>query len=80
MFNYEIQPLYSIRMRVLDSNGLMKEKVYIIRIQDAQEHPTNIFLSKTEIDHDSAVNTEIGTFKANDEDKNETFTYQLIVG
>ena len=35
MFNYEIQPYYSISMRVLDSNGLMKEKVFVIRIQDA---------------------------------------------
>ena len=32
IFNYEIQVLYSIRLRIKSSNGLTKEKVYVVRI------------------------------------------------
>ena len=58
MFNYEVQVYYSIRLRFQQS-GFIKEKVYVVQIQDAQEYPTNIWLSKTEIDFGS-VNTIVG--------------------
>ena len=60
MFNYEVKSLYSIRLRIQDSDGFWKEKVYVVRIQDAHEHPKNIWLSKTEILYGSAVSTIIG--------------------
>ena len=52
MFNYEVQVLYSIRLR-LEYSGFIKEKVYVVQIQDAQERPTNIWLSKSEINSGS---------------------------
>ena len=41
MFNFEVRVYYSIRLRFQNS-GFIKEKVYVVRIQDAHEHPTNI--------------------------------------
>ena len=68
MFNYEAKVLHSIRVRIQDLEGNQKEKIYVVRIQDAHEHPTNIWLSKTEIISGSGVDTIIGEFIANDED------------
>ena len=68
IFNYEVKSLHSIRLRIQDSEGIKKEKVYVVRIQDAHEYPTNIWLSKTEIISGSGVGTIIGDLIANDED------------
>ena len=76
MFNYEAKALLSIRVRIQDSQTNF-EKVYVVRIQDAHEHPTNIWLSKTEI---ISANTIIGEFIANDEDSKETFIFTLVAG
>ena len=80
MFNYELKALYSIRIRLEDKNGFIKEKVYIVRILNAHEYPTNIWLSKTEIEYGSPENFVIGKFIVNDEDSDETFTFTLVKG
>ena len=80
MFNYEANSLHSIRVRAYDSEGNKKEKIYVVRVQDTHEHPTNIWLSKTEIISGSGVGTIIGEFIANDEDSSETFIFTLVAG
>ena len=49
-----------------------------MRIEDAHEHPTNIWLSKSEIASGSIANTIIGKLIAQDEDSEETFTFTLV--
>ena len=49
-------------------------------IEDVHEHPTNIWLSKSEIPLGSIANTIVGKFIAQDEDSDETFTFTLVAG
>ena len=80
MFNYELKVDHSIRIGIGYEDGSRKEKVYVVRIMNAHENPTNIWLSKTEIEFGTVVNTVIGTLIPSDEDAGETFTFSLVGG
>ena len=58
--DYEAKNKYSIRARVVDSNNLQLDTVFIIDINDLAD-PNDITLSSTSVDENSAGAT-VGTF------------------
>ncbi|MBW7476074.1 cadherin domain-containing protein [Paenibacillus oenotherae] len=78
--NYEAQEEYSIRVRVTDSGGSTFEKSFVITATDANDAPSDITLTGTEVDENESIGTVIGTLDAVDEDASNTFTYSLAAG
>jgi hypothetical protein len=79
-FDFETQSSYSVRIRAIDQGGLWIEKIFTILITDANDAPTDINSSSTEIIENAPVNTFIGTFSTTDQDPTDTFTYTLVSG
>ncbi|MEH2325246.1 MAG: hypothetical protein V7K32_17130, partial [Nostoc sp.] len=77
--NFKTKSSYNIRVETKDAGGLTFEKPLTININDVNEAPTNLALSKTNVDENVAANTAIGTFSSTDPDSN-TFTYSLVKG
>jgi hypothetical protein len=79
-FNFEAKSSYSIRIRTTDSGGKSFEKKFTITIENADDAPTNLVLSKAEIDENEPAGTEVDSFSTTDEDVGDTFTYSLVAG
>lgn len=75
IFNYADKGSYRIRVRVTDLAGEYFEESYIIDITDANDNPTQLYLSNTRIFENSEINTEIGTLVVTDEDNDQTFDF-----
>ena len=83
--DFETKPSYSIRVRTTDVGGLFFEKIFTIRIIDLPENPgdtapTNLLLSRSDIDENVPPGTAVGTLITVDPDLNDTFTYSLVPG
>ena len=77
--DYEIKSSYSIRIQVSDGE-LVYAEVFGIRVNDVNEAPTDIALSKTDIDENAAANSEVGTLSATDDGIGGDLTYTLAAG
>lgn len=80
VFDFETQSSYSIRVKVTDAGGETREEIFNIIITDEEEAPTALNLSNSELPENEESETLIGTFSAEDEDLEETFTYALVEG
>jgi hypothetical protein len=80
--DFETKSSYSVRVRTTDQNALSFEKPMTIGITDLPENgsPTNISLSSSAIDENSAIASNIGTLTSTDPNVGDTFTYTLIAG
>jgi hypothetical protein len=80
--DFETKSNYSVRVRTTDQNALSFEKPMTIGITDLPENgsPTNISLSSSAIDENSAIASNIGTLTSTDPNVGDTFTYTLIAG
>jgi hypothetical protein len=76
--NSGIKPNYTIRVKTVDSSGLSFEKVFTIQVNNLA--PTDIGLSKTDVDENVPANTVVGTFSTVDATQGDTFTYALVSG
>jgi VCBS repeat-containing protein len=79
-FNFEADSSYSIRVRSTDAGGQTFEKQLTITIENANDPPTDLALSKAEINENEPAGTEVGAFSTTDEDVGDTFTYSLVSG
>ena len=79
-FDYETKTSYSVRVRATDHGGLSTEKAFTITIVNANEAPTNLFLSNDTITENQAIGTQIGLFSSTDIDAGDAFTYALVFG
>jgi VCBS repeat-containing protein len=79
-FNFEAKSSYSIRVRSTDSGGESVEKKLTITVENVNDPPTNLALSKSEINENEPAGTEVGSFSTTDEDVGDTFTYSLVAG
>jgi VCBS repeat-containing protein len=79
-FNFEAKSSYAIRVKSTDSGGESVEKQLTITVENANDPPTNLALSKAEINENEPAGTEIGSFSTTDEDIGDTFTYSLVAG
>jgi VCBS repeat-containing protein len=79
-FNFEADSSYSVRVRTTDGEGESFEKQLTITIADVNDAPTDLALSKSEINENEAAGTEIGSLSSTDEDAGDTHTYSLVSG
>ena len=83
--DFETKSSYSIRVRTTDVGGKFLEKVFTINILDLPENPgdtapTDLLLSKSNVDETVPAGTAVGTLSTVDPDKGDTFTYSLVPG
>ncbi|MFM7426568.1 MAG: cadherin domain-containing protein [Elainella sp.] len=83
--DFETKQTYSIRVRTTDVGGLFFEKVFTVNINNLPERagdnpPTDLLLSRTDIDENVPGGTAVGTLSTIDPDQDETFTYTLTSG
>ena len=80
VFDYETKNTYTIRVRVSDGRGGTYEKDFTITIQDENDKPTTIRLSKSSIVENNQIGASIGIFTTIDSDARDKHTYTLIAG
>src|SRR5215204_2736932 len=79
-FDCEVQKSYSIRVRVRDSAGATRDRVFVVGVGDANDAPTAIGLESTRVMEQQDVGTEIGRLAAADQDARDNFTFTLVPG
>ena len=71
---------YSIRVKTTDNGGLTFEKVFLIKILNVNEAPTDIVIDTLSIKEDNEPFFYISRIRSVDLDNPETFTYSLVSG
>lgn len=79
-FNFEAATSYSIRLRVKDNTNAIFEKFFAIQVNNTNDAPETMLLSNTNVNENNVINTSIGLLTASDQDKDETFKYELVAG
>ncbi len=79
-FNFEAAAQYSIRLKVKDNTNASFEKAFAIQINNANDAPESIVLSNNSINENNLTDASIGNISATDQDKDETFKYELASG
>ncbi len=67
-----------IQIAVTDREGLSYEKYFTISIQNINDAPSAITLSKSDIDEDAEPGSIIGTLSTTDQDVGDTHTYEVL--
>ncbi|MGO4573410.1 cadherin domain-containing protein, partial [Microvirga sp. 2TAF3] len=81
--DYEDAATHTIRVKVIDQGGLSYEKDIVIALNDLPEAPSNraptdITLSRMDIDENSPGGTLVGLLGAADPDTGNTFRYEIL--
>ncbi|MFM6976365.1 MAG: BspA family leucine-rich repeat surface protein [Sphingobacteriaceae bacterium] len=79
-FNFENKSSYSLVIRSTDAAGLSFDKTFTININDINDAPTNIALSRTAIYENNLSGAVIGILSTIDEDARDRFSYSLESG
>jgi Bacterial Ig domain/Cadherin domain len=80
VFDFETKNSYTVRVKTDDGNGGTFEKQLTISVTNANDAPTDIALSKSDIDENRPSGTPVGTFSTTDQDSADTHTYALVSG
>ena len=78
--DFEIRSSYSVRIRSVDSGGLLTERPFTISVIDVNEAPVAIRLSNAVIPENCPAHTVVGTLSAVDPDSADTLTFALAEG
>ncbi|CCI03457.1 Calx-beta domain-containing protein [Microcystis aeruginosa] len=78
LLDYETNTSHNITIKATDAGNLSFQKDLTINVINVNESPTNIQLSKNNIDENSSNGTVIGTLTTTDPDANNTFSYSLV--
>ncbi|KAI9129302.1 FG-GAP-like repeat-containing protein [Acaryochloris sp. CCMEE 5410] len=76
--DFETQDSYAIRVQSTDQGGLSVEKVFTVNITDVNEQPTQITLSQSAVEENSATGTVVGQLSSLDPDQGDSHTYELV--
>jgi VCBS repeat-containing protein len=78
-FNYEGNNVYTIRVRTTDDGTppLQRTMDINITLNDVNDQPRDLALSKYWVLENAAINTSVGYFTASDEDKGQRLNYTL---
>ena len=79
-YNFEQQDSLFIRVRATDPFGAYYVKTFTIVVNDVNDAPTNINLSKDSIAELLPLNSYVGDLTSADEDVLDTHTYSLVPG
>ncbi|MFB6455320.1 cadherin domain-containing protein [Chitinophaga sp. Hz27] len=75
---YQTQQTYVVRVRSTDNGGLYTEKDFTITLKPENLAPTDIQLSKTDIDEGLPAGTAVGTISGTDPNAGDVLTYSLV--
>jgi Bacterial Ig-like domain/Putative Ig domain/Cadherin domain len=78
--DFETQNQYSIRLRVTDREGLTFDQVFSIGVNNVNEAPTALNITKTIIDENVLAGTVVGDLSSTDPDFGDSSTYSLVAG
>ncbi|WP_291404397.1 gliding motility-associated C-terminal domain-containing protein, partial [Daejeonella sp.] len=79
-FNFENKSSYSIRVRTTDAGALSYENTFTITVNDVNEVPTSIAVTKLNLYEDNNVDELIGLLSSTDVDAGDAHTYTLVSG
>jgi Ca2+-binding RTX toxin-like protein len=65
--DYETMSIYSIRVRSTDQSGLFTEKVFVVKVTNINETPTELNISSLSIAENSGTDTFIGSLNTVDD-------------
>ncbi|KAL5009032.1 hypothetical protein ScPMuIL_014613 [Solemya velum] len=77
VFDFEINPSYTITIRGTDPDGLFTSKDFNIQILDDNEPPSTVTLDKKSVKESAPPRFAIGTLRTVDPDRGQTFSYSL---
>jgi large repetitive protein len=81
VFDFEaVKNQYFIRVQTDDGHGGTFQKAFTVTVTNVNEAPTNVALSKSDIDENQASGTTVGTLSATDPDAGDTHTFSLVTG
>lgn len=80
VFDYEIQSVFSIRIRTTDLAGTFTEKIFLIQIKDENDSPTDIIIDTLWVTENNPSDFYIGKIQTVDQDTWDTIAYQLVSG
>ncbi|MGI9458368.1 MAG: FG-GAP-like repeat-containing protein, partial [Pirellulales bacterium] len=69
-----------VRIRTTDQNGASFEKSFTITVNNINENPTGIGLSKSDVSDKAPTGTVVGSLSSTDPDSGNSFTYSLVHG
>ena len=78
--DFETKSSYTIRVETTDSGGLKTTKDLVITVTNVNETPTDLALSPSDVDENSALGTEIGVLTGTDPDGTAGLSYSLVAG
>ena len=78
--DYENKSSYSIRLQTSDSGGNTYAKAFSLSVNDLNETPTAIVLSKNSFNENISASSTIATLASTDEDSSDTHTYSFVAG
>jgi gliding motility-associated-like protein len=71
---------YSIRVKTTDNGGLDFEKVFLIKILNVNESPTDILIDTVSVQEDNETFFYVSRIRSVDLDNPDYFTYDLVAG
>jgi LPXTG-site transpeptidase (sortase) family protein len=75
--DYETKSSYALTITADDGKGGTRNQSFTITVLDINDLPTNINLSKTNVNEDQAAGAVVGALSTVDQDFGDTFTYSL---
>ncbi len=78
--NQATKSSYSIRVRVADAANQIFDQTFTVNVTTQNLAPTDIALSQSSIDENTAAGTTVGTLSTTDANSGDTFTYTLATG
>ncbi|MFM6155281.1 MAG: Calx-beta domain-containing protein, partial [Sphaerospermopsis kisseleviana] len=80
LINFEANSSHNITIKTTDNLGATFTKDFTITINNVNETPTDLGLSKSTVRETQPIGTVVGDFITIDTDTGNTFTYSLVTG
>ena len=78
--DFETKKAYSVRLRVTDAYGRFDEKSLLIAINDVNETPSAMAITKSNLYESNTINQVVGALSTTDQDAGDSHTYSLVSG
>jgi gliding motility-associated-like protein len=80
IFDFEMAPSKSIRVRTIDNGGLLFDQIFVLNIIDNNDAPTALLLTNNSLSENLPSRSNIGYFSTTDQDAASSFSYSLVSG
>jgi len=80
VFDFESRVNYNIRVRSADASNLFTSKSFLIKVINANDTPTDINLTNSNVSEDATRNATVGIFTTLDPDTGNTHSYLIVPG